>query len=192
MISIDLAHAHLIDGLVRSFKPQNILELGFGGGRSHNAIASGAAFNQNKPHYTLVDSWHDWNFVQPVEVHETVRTHALNHVTKEKQRNTFESFSVVTSTEEDFVAKTLLNKHQYDFIMSDADHQHTHQWCADVYHRLLTSPGILVYHDVSEGYDNLKTIKPVLKSIGGLCMEFNRSTREDEECQRGLLVVYKA
>lgn len=192
MIEIDVAHAFLIDGLVRSFKPTNILELGFGGGRSHNAIATGALYNCNKPHYTLVDSWLDWNYEQPPAVQESVVKHQLNHKTKEREHNTFERFRTITKPEQDFINEALRDKWEpFDFIMSDADHQQTNKWCIDVYTRLLASPGILIYHDVSEGYDNLKTIKPALQSVGGICVEFNKSTREDEECHRGLLVVYK-
>lgn len=188
---IDVAHAHLIDGLVRAFKPTRILELGWGGGRSHNAIMTAAAFNDNQPEYTLVDNWSQEG-QQPPDVQASVQLHTMNHITKTRAKNTLSHFGVVTSSEQDFIRILLQqNKATFEFIMSDADHEHTHQWCADVYHKLLTSPGILIYHDISTGYENLKTIKPVLQSVGGLCMEFNRKTREDEECQRGLLVVYK-
>lgn len=193
MVEIDVCHALLVDGLVRSFKPTNILECGFGGGRSHNAIARGASYNKNKPKYTLVDSWHDWNFQMPNEVHEAVKRHSLNHKHHEAEENTFSHFSIVTANEGDFVRDAINKKDdKYDFIMSDADHQHTNEWAVDVYIHLLTSPGFLIYHDAdNDGYPNLKLIKGYMDDRLAHTIMFNRSTRDDEECARGLLVVYK-
>lgn len=188
MIGIDKAHADLIAGLIKSFKPTCILELGYGDGVSHDAIAGAALYNQNKPRYTLVDSWHDWNFVMPTAVHETIRTHSLNHVTHKGEYNTFETFSIVTSTEEDFVKTALSKGMQYDFIMSDADHQHSHEWSPEVFDKLLASPGILIYHDVDGSYPGLGMLPGFYDNTGYV---FKNSTREDEECKRGLLVIFK-
>lgn len=188
MVEIDVAHAKLVHALVCSFKPWNIIEFGFGGGRAHNAIASGALFNRNKPNYTLVDSWHDWNFVMPEEVHATIRRHSLNHKTKDAEHNSFESFAVHTSTERDFVNKALTEGYKYDFIMSDADHQHSHEWSPEVFDKMLASPGVLIYHDVDGSYPGLGCLPNFYDNKG---IVFNRSTREDEECKRGLLVIFK-
>lgn len=191
MVEIDVAHSHLVEALVRSFKPESILELGFGGGRSHNAIAQGAKYNGNKPTYTLVDSWHDWSGNVPPEAHAAVKRHSLNHKTHDAEENTFHSFTMVTSSEEDFVSNNI-GMMEYNFIMSDADHQQTHKWAIDVFERLLTSPGLLIYHDVNGAYPGLGEL-PSKFRIRGDCasMVFNRKTRDDEECERGLLVIYK-
>lgn len=189
MVAIDVAHARLIEGLVMSFKPTNILELGYGGGRSHNAICVGARFNQNSPKYTLVDNWMDWNYAQPEDVHKSVIRHQLNHKTGDSDRNTFSHFAVVTKDERDFViqSRAFAGFAEYDFIMSDADHQHSHEWAAYVYNELLASPGILIYHDVDGSYPGLGELPAKFQNS----VVFNRSTREDEECKRGLLVIFK-
>jgi hypothetical protein len=193
MVGIDVAHAKLIEGLIVSFKPQNILEFGYGDGRSHNAICQGVKYNQNKPHYTLVDNWLDWNYQQPEEVHKSVVRHQLNHKTGDAKSNTFESLSVVTSDERSFVNNWSPNySAQFDFIMSDADHQHSHEWAHYVYDKLLKSPGILIYHDVDGSYEGLGKLPVWFEHMpGNDSMVFNRSTREDEECKRGLLVIFK-
>lgn len=191
MVEIDTAHARLIEGLIVSFKPTNILEFGYGGGRAHNAICVGARFNQNLPKYTLVDNWNDWNYAMPEEVHKSVNRHMLNHKTGDSNRNTFSHFAVHTKDERDFVNQ---RKEQYDFIMSDADHQHSHEWADVVFHHMLTSPGILIYHDVDGSYPGLAKLPNHFQEyLRNECCAtvFNRSTREDEECKRGLLVIFK-
>lgn len=188
---IDVAHAKLIDGLVRAFKPVNILEFGFGGGRSHNAIAMGALFNANQPKYTLVDSWLDNGGTPPDDLHLSVNRHSLNHKHHDRTANTFSHFAVVTSQESDFVRKACSDPDRYDFIMSDADHQHTHEWCGEVYTHMLASPGLLIYHDVNGAYPGLANVEGWLKARGAQTMVFNKNTREEEHCDRGLLVVYK-
>lgn len=188
MVEIDIAHAKLVEGLVVSFKPQNILEFGYGGGRAHNAICQGARYNINKPNYTLVDNWHDWNFQCPEAVHNSVLRHSLNHKHHEARENTFNQYTVVTSDERSFVYDTTKHYNGFDFIMSDADHQHSHEWANVVYDNMLASPGILVYHDVDGSYPGLGELPAKFNQTGFV---FNRSTRDEEECKRGLLVIFK-
>lgn len=192
MVEIDICHAHLIDGLVRSSKPERILECGFGGGRSHRAIAHAAKYNENMPHYTLVDSWHDWGGDMPPEVHAVIKEHQLNHITKDAKVNVFKSFTTHSMTEQQFIDCARKDTIKYDFIMMDADHQHSHEWAEQVCDELLTSPGILIYHDVDGSYPGLATLPGLLRHKPGYdTVVFNKSTREDEECKRGLLVVFK-
>lgn len=185
---IDVAHAHLIDGLVRAFKPTKILELGWGGGRAHNAIMTGAYFNGNQPEYTIVDNWSQEGS-QPPDVQASVKLHTMNHITKEKTRNTLSHFGVVSSHERDFIRIVAeQGKAKFDFIMSDADHEHSHEWTDQTF-SLLMSPGILIYHDVGGVYPGLASLVDTYKNYDS--MVFDQKSREDEECQRGMLVIFK-
>jgi len=89
-VKIDLVHAKLIGGLVASLKPQNILELGIGGGRATDQILNSINFNQNHPNYTLVDNWYDFGFRIPKEVEEKYS----------------DIISIVTSDEKQFIFST--------------------------------------------------------------------------------------
>ena len=67
---------------------------------------------------------------------------------------------------------------------------------SDVYDNLLSSDGILIYHDIN--IDNIDDPFPNLLEILNLCKTknihhklFNRSTKENERCHRGLLVIFK-
>ncbi len=76
--------------------------------------------------------------------------------------------------------------------MSDADHPNTHHWFEFVYANLLNDDGIIVYHDADPiNYPNIYGIyeKCVRKRISHHL--FAKSSREDERCERGLLVIYK-
>jgi predicted O-methyltransferase YrrM len=172
-IKIDHCHADLICGLVKSAKPNNILELGFGGGRSCVAILNGATYNGNCPQYTLVDNWLDFNRQQPSGLPESNGTIKVQ---------------IITSDESNYVTNC---NEKYDFIMSDADHQHTNEWFQDVYNRLLSGNGILIYHDISLYYTNLVEILNYCVSNQISHMLFNNSTLPGEHCERGLLVIFK-
>lgn len=178
-VKIDLVHAKLVGGLVASLKPDNILELGIGGGRSTDEILNSIQFNQNNPKYTLVDNWYDFGYVMPNEVKERYS----------------DKINIVTSNEKDFIFST---KDKYDFIMSDADHHHTNEWFEYVYDELLLPEGILIYHDVNlypeiEGGSFANLLEILYK-----CQErkihyklFNKSTIPGERCHRGLMVIFK-
>lgn len=177
-VKIDLVHAYFIGGLVASLKPNNILELGIGGGRATDQIIKSVEINQNNPKYTLVDNWYDFGFVIPQEV-------------KEKYSN---KINIVTSDEKEFIFST---KDKYDFIMSDADHHHTNEWFEYVYNELLLPEGILIYHDVNV-FPEIEGSFPNLVEILDKCKDqnihhklFNKSTLPNERCHRGLLVIFK-
>jgi predicted O-methyltransferase YrrM len=174
-IQVDDAHVALINGIVKSQKPQRILELGLGSGTTTDAILDGLTFNQQPYEFTLVDLWLEpgWNNQCPPEAVEKYSPY----------------IDIITSDEKTYVfscAKT------FDFIMSDADHMHTQEWFEYVYSELLEPGGTLLYHDVTDMYfPNLKEIYEKCKQYELRFTLFNKNSRADERCQRGLLVIYK-
>jgi len=176
-IKIDTAHAMCITGLVVANKPRSILEIGLGGGRSTDAILAGIDYNQLPYYYTLVDNWLDWNGVRPAEVLAPYEGR----------------LKVVDSDEKDFVFSTT---ERFDFIMSDGDHYLTDQWFDHVYDNLLNRNGILVYHDINlfnepGSFPNLARIYHRCVQLGLPHHLFNTNSLPGEQCQRGLLVIFK-
>jgi len=174
MVAIDPCHAALIHALVRSQKPQDLLEIGIGSGASTDAILAALEQNGTRGSYTLVDNWVDFGGVIPASV-----------------RSKYEGrVNLVTADEKDFVAGC---RERFDFIFSDGDHLRTQEWFPRVYADLLRDDGILIYHDVTN-----VALFPNLLNIYRECIErriphylFNRNSREEERCDRGLLVMFK-
>jgi predicted O-methyltransferase YrrM len=178
-IKIDIAHASLVESLVKANKPEKILELGIGGGRSLDSILAGLEYNRKPYDYTLVDNWADWGGEQPPEVTERYAGRV----------------KLLSSNERDFVFSCT---DKFDFIMSDADHYHTDQWFEYVYDNLLNDNGILIYHDVNMQqhwpgsiFYNLRNIYTTVKARKLSHQLFNRSSFPGEQCERGLLVIFK-
>lgn len=174
IVAIDTNHAHLITGLIASRKPKSILELGFGAGESCRAILKGLNYNGRGFEFTLVDNWLDFNGNPPEEI----------------KKDEYSKINFVTSGEKEYIFS---DKNSYDFIFSDADHLKTQDWFEYVYEKLLNPEGILVYHDVT----NAK-IFPNLLRIYSDCIRnnfhhvlFNYNSRGDEQCDRGLLLIFK-
>lgn len=174
-VKIDIAHANLLKALVMANKPDSLLEIGLGGGRSVDAILEALEFNEKSFTYTLVDNWHDWNGVKP-DIVEEMYGKKLN---------------IITSGEKEFVFSCT---EKFDFIMSDGDHLATNEWFEYVYENLLNKGGILVYHDVNfheNAFVNLRDI--YFKSVknGYRFKLFDKSSKNDERCHRGLMVIFK-
>lgn len=182
--AIDKAHADLIYGLIVSLKPKHVLELGFGTGATTKAILQALEYNQIKSYFTLVDNWLDFDGKLPIE--------QLSNIMPDL---TLETRHIISYTEEDFINIATENNQSFDFIMSDADHTNSHQW----FHKtldLVNDGGIACFHDVtSQDFPNLysnieflelhKDIAPYHWKV------FNLSSRNNEKCNRGLLVVFK-
>lgn len=174
-IQVDEAHVALINGIVKSQKPQKILELGLGSGTTTDAILEALQFNQQTFEFTLVDLWLEpgWNGECPAEAVEKYSPY----------------INIITSDEREYVfncGKT------FDFIMSDADHFNTQKWFEYVYSELLESGGTLIYHDVTDrGFTNLREILEKSKLYNLRFSLFNKNSRSDERCDRGLLVIFK-
>jgi len=175
-VKIDVAHSEFIKGLVKAHKPRTVLEIGIGGGQSTDAILEGLEFNQQGYHYTVVDNWQDWQGTIPAGVIE-------------KYQNKLE---IVTSGEREFVFSC---QNSYDLIMSDGDHMRADQWFEYVFANLVSPGGVLIYHDINlvdaNAFHNLTKIYERVKLLGLSHYLFNKNSRADERCQRGLLVIYK-
>lgn len=174
MIAIDEAHCKLIYGLVVSQKPRSILELGFGEGASSAHISEAIAFNNIPFNYTIVDNWLDWGGTMPAN---------LPHLLGAK---------IEESDEEVFVERSIVSGRKWDFILSDADHHKSDKWFWKVYTQLLNEHGIFVLHDITNpGFPNLESILHMIRAYNYRHNLFNTSSRSDEECERGLLVIFK-
>jgi len=99
--------------------------------------------------------------------------------------------SIKTSDEKEFVHST---GDKFDFIMSDADHNHTNEWFDYVYENLLLPGGIIIYHDINLFEDSFVN----LRQIYARCLAknyrhhlFNQNSLPGERCHRGLLVIFK-
>ena len=175
-VKIDVAHAHLVTGLVKANKPKTILEFGIGGGESTDAILEALAYNQQPYEYTVVDNWHDWHGQQPEGITEKYG----------------DRIKIITSPEREYVFSCT---EKYDFIMSDGDHHQTDQWFEYVYENLLNPGGILIYHDVNlfddDAFKNLISIYTRCQEYRISHHLFNRNSLPTERCQRGLLAIFK-
>ncbi len=172
-ISIDEAHANLLFGLVCASKPERILEFGIGAGTSADAILRAVVFNDNSPSYTLVDNGNDEGSQQIAAVYA-------------------DRIKIENAHESDFVKQCVAAECKFDFIFSDADHNHTHEWFTEVYDLLLMSPGILIYHDATNPeFPNFGAIHEQIQSRNLPNFIFNQNSRPGERCDRGLLVIFK-
>jgi predicted O-methyltransferase YrrM len=174
MTAIDQNHANLVTSLVTCQKPLRILELGFGTGATTRAIIRGLAYNTLPVSFEVVDDWTDFG----------------GKPSPETEKPDLKGVTFVTSTEEAFVKGC---EQRYDFIFSDADHFRTQEWFGHVYDDLLNAGGILIYHDVTNTqlFPNLLQIYGEVNRKGYHHALFNKRSRPDEACERGLLVIFK-
>ena len=173
VVKIDANHANLVCALVMCTKPRRILELGFGAGEATRSILVGLRYNKTAFEYTVVDNWVDFGGTQPA-------------ITTNEE---FSSVKFITSGEYEFIKEPHA---LFDFIFSDADHYNTQHWFEHVYTNLLGRGGILIYHDVTNpGFPNLLRIytDSVRKNYNHILL--NVSSRPDERCGRGMLVIFK-
>jgi predicted O-methyltransferase YrrM len=176
-IKIDQNHVDLIYGLVVSAKPRSLLEFGLGRGVSTDRILDAIRYNAiPKTRYTVVDNWKDFGGVMPAEA----QLHYANRLT------------LVTGDEGEYVAESLLRARRFDFILGDGDHFNSEKYFDDVYGGLLNPGGILIYHDVvGAEFPNLHEIPRKARTLGLHYALFTQSTRPDEFCGRGLIVIFK-
>jgi len=183
-VAVDDCHLDLVYGLVRSHKPDTVLELGVGSGKTTAVLIKALKKNEKFKKITLVDNWIDWKGNKPTHIHELE-----------------EYIDLVESDEKEFVFSC--NK-SFDFIFSDADHWNTDKWFEYVYDRILSNNGILIYHDVSREenfpiHDRTETRFPNLENILIKCKQrgishvhLDKCSTPGEKCFRGFLVIFKS
>ena len=169
LVKMDDCHIDLIYALMIAHKPKNVLEIGIGSSVVTNRIIEAFDYNDIKPDITCVDNFIDWGGVPPLDLD----TYGKRYV---------------VSNEKDFVFSC---KEKYNFIISDADHEHTNEW-VDKTLGLLKDNGILIYHDVTNyQYPNLGEIISICENHNINHLLFNRSSLKSERCERGLLVIQR-
>ena len=166
--AIDKAHVSLIFSTAISQKPESILELGIGTGLVTYALKHATIYNL-KGQITSVDSWVDWDGIEPPEI-DNLRKNNIN---------------VIFSEEEKFVANC---KDKYDLIVVDGDHTNGHKWAESIFD-LLNPGGIMFSHDINL-FPNLKVYKEIADKRGYAYHLFDKSSRSDERCDRGFIIVY--
>lgn len=164
MIEIDDNHRELIAAFIRCQKPNKILELGFGTGKTTLAIMQAIASN-NRGQLTVVDNFHDWCGKRP--------PHLVD-----------KGFELVVSSEADYVNAS--PPESWDCIIADADHSGTDRVMWGLL-QMLKPKGFIFVHDVrSTIFPNLQSIP---RSLHGLT--FDQSSQLGEECHRGLFIYQK-
>lgn len=173
-VSVDTCHSMLIFGLLTSYKPARVLELGIGNGYITKCILYALRYNLFG-RLDTVDSFHDWsNHNDPKlisMIKELERLCAIIHA---------------PITEHDFVYS--VPKDTYDFVMSDADHHHAGEWTDQVFH--ITKPGgIIVVHDI-HAYKSPFNYVLEARRLNKPVIVLDKSSREDESCKNGLAIIH--
>jgi predicted O-methyltransferase YrrM len=174
-IKIDSNHVDLIYGLIVAAKPKAILEFGLGRAVATDRILTAIGYNTIPVRYVVVDNWKDFGGTIPGEA-----------------RNYANRLSLVTEDEGRFIAGAIKAGDRFDFILCDGDHFNSEKYFEDVYGRLLNPNGILIYHDVvGAEFPNLHELPRKALAHALSHIVFDKATRPDEHCERGLLVVFK-
>lgn len=169
-VKMDQCHLDLIYGLLVSHKPGKVLELGMGSGVATDVILRAFRYNGLPLDLTCVDNWLDWQGKKPQDVAQYEAA----------------GVKVITAGEKEFVFSC---SEKFDFIVSDADHDHAQDWF-DRTLSLLRPGGVLIYHDVTNpDFRNLYSIYLSAKNANLSHFLFNTSSREEEKCERGLLII---
>jgi len=179
--AVDDCHLDLVYGLIRSHKPDKVLELGVGSGRTTAVLIKALKKNGNIKKLTLVDNWIDWKGDKPTHIQELE-----------------EYIDIIECDEMKFIFSC---NQSFDFIFSDADHWNTDKWFDYVYDRILSDNGILIYHDVSHEenfpkhelrFPNLENILIKCKQRGISHVHLDKCSNSEERCYRGFLVIFKS
>ncbi len=170
-VTLDQCHLDLLYGLMVSLKPKHALELGIGSGQVTDLIIRAFEYNGLPLDLTTVDNWLDWDYQMPAVAAEYEK----------------KGVHIVTASEMDY-SRSL--RRSFDLIISDADHHHAHS-SFPIFMKHLNRGGMFVCHDVANpDFPNLRLIYSAVRCAGLPHLFFNASSRPDEHCQRGLLVIY--
>jgi predicted O-methyltransferase YrrM len=171
-VSIDLAHNALLLGMVASLKPDRVCDIGFGNGYTADSISQALQWNK-KGTLTIVENWQDSNGIMPL--------HA-------KQWSTVYDFVTFTESSEEAFIKSC-PYHTFDILVSDADHSNTHKWITETF-KIVRPGGVLFFHDTNSlERPNLAGIVEVVKRRRMPHFHFTESSRPEERCHRGWLMV---
>ena len=171
--AIDVPHGMLILGALLSAKPKNVLEIGIGTGFITNLLLDGISYNQIGE-LTSIDNFHDLGGNLPNSTLENLKTKP--------------NIKIIAPIEEkDFVFS--IEENQFDFIVSDGDHLHAGEWAEQIF-KILKPDSFMFFHDVNNpGYPNLMNYKILADKYNKPNFLFKDSSRQDEDCQRGILMV---
>jgi predicted O-methyltransferase YrrM len=171
-VAVDKSHAMLLYGMITSHKPDTILELGIGSGFITKTILYAIKYN-GKGNLTSVDNWNDWSGKEPNHIQE-LRNMGVN--------------IIAPIDEEIFIRE---NKNKYDVIIVDGNHRHGGEW-ADKVLEMLNPNGFLFAHDVEHpNYPTLKNYQILANKFGYSNYTFSKSSRDDEYCWRGWIMINK-
>lgn len=169
-VAMDRAHQAVIFAMAVAQKPMDVLEFGVGSGAISRALIAALNYNQHG-RLTCVDNWIDSGGIEP-PIAETVRKAGA---------------TVIGQDEYSFTAGAPTGA--YDFLVSDADHNEAGRWVAETF-RLVRPGGILFFHDAAAThYAAMALIREYARPFPHLLMD--RSSRADERCGRGLLMVWR-
>jgi predicted O-methyltransferase YrrM len=171
LTTIDTAHTYMIFSLIIASKPLNLLELGTGKGYATQALLAGIKYN-GIGSLTCVDNLQDFTNTEP-PFYADLRSKGVK--------------IIAPMSEMGFIFSC---KEKYDFIMSDADHEYSGTW-TEMTLTLLNPGGIVCYHDIGDVYPNSKMTVETAERHGYSKMLFKASSRPDERCDRGFLVIKK-
>ena len=169
--SIDKAHVIYIAGAVLSKKPKNILEIGIGSGYVTTNLFYSLKYN-NLGTLTCVDNWHDWHGKEPKHIKFMEKS----------------EIKIINKSEKEFVKNC--DDNMFDFLVSDGDHNNSGTWINE-YLRIIQNNGFMFFHDTNleDDYPNLQLIGKRIFELNLPHYHFKISTRNDEECENGILFV---
>ena len=174
---MDDAHIELLGALIKCHKPMSVLELGVGSGRSTIAINESLKFN-GVGTLSCLDNLMLWRGQEPDHIKELKSNYPNNMWTNADE------FEYIKLCEDKNI--------KFDFIVSDADHERAHTWIENTFN-ILNDDGIVIYHDVTNvDYLNLQEVIDYAKENNYRYLLFNKSTRSEERCERGTVVIFKS
>lgn len=165
--AIDRCHGSLIFGSCVSAKPNRILELGTGTGFITRLLLCAIRYNGGGFLTTLDHG------------KEKLASKAVLKLFRES------GVEMIDKDEQEFCCAE--GENRYDFLVSDANHYGN--WFEE--HFRITSPGSLCFfHDTNTlDYPGLVRLESYVRKLGWAYHHFRKSTRADENCSRGLLMV---
>ena len=168
-ISIDAAHGALMYGIIVAQKPSVVLELGIGLGYSTRILVEAVRYNKVGEIY-CVDNWIVSNGAEPPWAEELRK----------------QGVKIIAPVEEEQFC-TACQDNFCDFLFSDADHGRSPEWLH--HHLRITKPnGFMFFHDTAHpDYPALWVLEERVKHLPAF--HFRAKSREDEETQRGILMV---